>query len=94
LCLTATLGISHVERNGHHFQPGLAYLDEDEQRAALDAHPDFYSTTGGVVAPRLADGQFQTGSLQCVGFGFAALPDMRRWTPPGEWSFDSLGLPE
>lgn len=94
LCLTATLGLTHVERNGHHFQSGLAYLSPDEQQAALAAHGDFYTQNGNVVCPRLAEGSFAIGSLQCVGYGFAALPNMDRWAPPEEWSFDSLGLEE
>ena len=28
LCLAATLGLDHVERNGHHYHPGLSYLPE------------------------------------------------------------------
>jgi hypothetical protein len=76
LCLVATLGLTHVERNGHHYHPGLSYLPEAEQEAALTFHGDLYERRAGRVAPRIVDGQFQIGSLQCVGFGFAVLPDM------------------
>ena len=85
LCLAATLGLEHVERNGHHYHPGLSYLPESEQRAALAAHRDFYSEQHGRISPTVRDGKFEIGSLQCVGFGFAALPDMDSMVPPEEW---------
>lgn len=92
LCLVATLGLSHIERNGHHYHRGLSYLPEPQQAAALAAHGDFYSRQQGVVAPRLVDGQFQIGSLQCAGFGFAVEPDLSSMQSPAEWQFASLGL--
>jgi hypothetical protein len=94
LCLTATLGLTNVERNGHHYHPGLSYLPRKQQLAALERHPDFYAERHGIIAPNLVDGRFQTGSLQCVGFGFAVEPDMDGMQPAGEWEFDSLGLDE
>ena len=92
LCLAATLGFEHVERNGHHYHPGLSYLPRDQQLAALDAHADFYAETNGIIAPRLADGKFSIGSLQCPGFGFAVLPDMSSMVASNDWHYDSLGL--
>lgn len=74
LCLVATLGLSHIERNGHHYHRGLSYLDRSLQDAALAAHPDFYHRVADCVAPRIEDGQFQIGSLHCPGFGFAVVP--------------------
>ncbi len=70
LCLVATLGLKHLERNGHHFQPGLSYLPDAEQQAALEHHGDLYTESHGRVSPRVVDGQFQIGSLQGVGFWF------------------------
>ena len=93
LCLAATLGLDHVERNGHHFHPGLTYLTEAEQQAAWKAHPDFYTRQAGRIAPHLVDGQFKIKSLQCPGFGFAVTPDLSATVPADEWDFASLGLP-
>ncbi|HRX80973.1 MAG TPA: hypothetical protein P5307_18015, partial [Pirellulaceae bacterium] len=76
LCLVATLGLEHIERNGHHYHRGLWYLPRQQQAAALAAHGDFYAEQHGVVAPQLVDGRFDIGSLQCEGFGFAVEPDM------------------
>ena len=93
LCLAATLGLEHVERNGHHFHPGLSYLTVAEQQAAWQAHPDFYTQHAGRIAPHLANGQFRIKSLQCPGFGFAVPPDLEAAVPADEWEFASLGLP-
>ena len=94
LCLAATLGLGHVERNGHHYHRGLSYLPESEQRAALQAHGDFYAEQHGIVSPRLIDGKFKIGSLHCVGFGFDVEPDFGDMQSIDEWEFDSLGLAE
>jgi hypothetical protein len=85
LCLVATLGLEHVERNGHHYHPGLAYLPASQQQAAVTCHPDLYQSSQGVVRPAIRDGQFQIGSLQCIGSGFAVLPDMDEMTPAERW---------
>ena len=92
LCLAATLGLDHVERNGHHYHPGLSYLPESQRRAALAAHPDFYAEHGGIIGPSVRDGRFAVGSLHCVGYGFAVEPEMDAYSPAERWSYDSLGL--
>jgi hypothetical protein len=92
LCLVATLGLDHVERNGHHYHPGLSYLPEVQRRAALQAHPDFYAERGSIVGPCVRDGRFAIGSLQCEGFGFAVEPIMDAMESPGSWRYESLGL--
>ncbi|MCP3693881.1 MAG: hypothetical protein GY917_16885 [Planctomycetaceae bacterium] len=92
LCLVATLGLEHVERNGHHFHPGLSYLATKQQQAALETHPDLYTRCEGRVAPAVQDGKLEIGSLQCDGFGFSVLPDWKDYTPANEWEFSSLGL--
>ncbi len=92
LCLVATLGLTHVERNGHHYHPGLSYLPERQQQAALAAHGDLYAEQNGRIAPRVSSGQFQIRSLQCPGFGFAVEPDLESYEPADTWEFASLGL--
>jgi hypothetical protein len=92
LCLAATLGLEHVERNGHHYHPGLSYLPAAQQEAALAAHSDFYERRAGAIRPRLHDGRFEIASLQCVGYGFAVEPDFASLDSPDAWSFNSLGI--
>ncbi len=90
LCLAASLGLSHVERNGHHFHPGLSYLPVESQTEAFEAHPDFYCRIGETVSPRLKDGEFSIASLHCIGFGFDWRPHEEDWYSPGEVSWNEL----
>jgi hypothetical protein len=88
LCLTATLGLEHVERNGHHYHRGLSYMNADEQQAALAAHGDLYEQRGDVVAPRLSEGRFHIASLQCPGYGFDTLPQFQYLTSADRWPLE------
>ena len=49
LALASLLGLSHVERNGHHYVNGMAGLPASEQQAFLAAHPDLYERSHGAV---------------------------------------------
>jgi hypothetical protein len=42
LAVMASLGVRHVERNGHHYFRGLSMYAEDLQAAIVQAHPDLY----------------------------------------------------
>jgi hypothetical protein len=75
LALVSMLGLTHVERNGHHYVNGMAALPEAEQQAFLAAHPDLYERSHGAVRLRITLGQIGIGSLACVGFASAAAPD-------------------
>jgi hypothetical protein len=75
LALVSILGLSHVERNGHHYVNGMAGLPEAEQAAFLAAHPDLYERSHGAVRLRIARGELTIGSLGCPGFASGALPD-------------------
>ncbi|MEO7336825.1 MAG: mandelate racemase [Caldimonas sp.] len=81
LALVSLLGITHVERNGHHFIDGFAGRPADETAAFLRAHPDLYHEQDGRVRLRLEHGVLRIGSLECAGFASAATPDLRT-TPP------------
>jgi hypothetical protein len=91
LASVALLGISHVERNGHHYFRGLGHLSEAEKRQALTANPDLYERRGDEVFLRITDGTLACASLQVPGMGFAAPPDMAAMTPVEAWEFASLG---
>ncbi len=81
LALVALLGITHVERNGHHYVNGMAGLPVAEQHAFLAAHPDLYELSHGAVRVRIRDGQLAIGSLSGVGFASGALPDWQAMLP-------------
>jgi hypothetical protein len=74
LALVSLLGITHVERNGHHYVDGMAALPATEQQAFLDAHPDLYERSHGAVRVRIRDGGLEIGSLEAPGFASGAMP--------------------
>ncbi len=90
LALVGLLGLTHVERNGHHFIDGFAGRPDAEADACLAAHPDLYHRRDGRVRLRIRDGRIALGSLACPGFAAAALPDVpfldpmpdARWPQP------------
>jgi hypothetical protein len=81
LALVNLLGITHVERNGHHYVNGMAALPRAEQQAFLQAHPDVYEESHGAVRLRIVEGEIALGSLECAGFASGALPDFAAMQP-------------
>jgi hypothetical protein len=81
LALVSLLGITHVERNGHHYVNGMAGLSEREQQAFLGAHPDLYERSHGAVRVRIRDGLLAIDSLGCPGYASAAAPDWASMRP-------------
>jgi hypothetical protein len=78
LALASLLGLTHVERNGHHYVDGFAGASEAEQSGFLEAHPDIYRRDrDGRVRLRIEGGRIQLGSLDCAGFARAAEPAWR-----------------
>jgi hypothetical protein len=77
LALVSLLGISHVERNGHHYVNGMAGAPEDEQAAFILAHPDLYREHDRRTCLAVRDGRLDIASLSCVGFASLAEPDWR-----------------
>jgi len=73
--LVSLLGLTHLERNGHHYVNGMAGLPQAEQDAFLAAHPDLYERSHGAVRVRIADGMLSVGSLDCPGYASRAMPD-------------------
>jgi len=75
LALVSLLGLTHVERNGHHYVNGMAALPVAEQEAFLRSHPDLYERSHGAVRVRIEKGLLQIKSLDCPGFASRAMPD-------------------
>jgi L-alanine-DL-glutamate epimerase-like enolase superfamily enzyme len=80
LALVNLLGMTHVERNGHHYVNGMADLPAGEQDAFLAAHPDLYERKAGAVRLRIRAGRLAIGSLGGMGFASGAEPDWRAMT--------------
>jgi hypothetical protein len=73
--LASLLGLTHLERNGHHYVNGMAGLPQSEQDAFLAAHPDLYERSHGAVRVKIADGMLSIGSLDCPGYASKVMPD-------------------
>ncbi|MFG1203461.1 mandelate racemase [Xanthobacter aminoxidans] len=77
LALVSLLGLTHVERNGHHYLDGMSFAPEDEQAAFLAAHPDLYhQPSGRPVRLAITDGDVRLKSLECQGFALGVTPVM------------------
>lgn len=87
LALASLLGLTHVERNGHHYVNGMADLPASEQQAFLAAHPDLYESSHGAVRLRIEDGMLAIGSLDCAGYASRAAP---QWPSMKEMSWASV----
>lgn len=75
IALISLLGITHVERNGHHYVNGMAGAGEQEQINFLNSHDDLYQTINGRTCTKIVDGKFSVASLQCIGYATNAFPD-------------------
>jgi L-alanine-DL-glutamate epimerase-like enolase superfamily enzyme len=78
LALVSILGLTHVERNGHHYVNGMAALPADEQARFLSAHGDIYERSHGAVRLHIEKGMIQMKSLDCPGYASRALPDWEK----------------
>ena len=80
LALVNLLGITHVERNGHHYVNGMAAQSHAEQQAFQAAHPDLYESSEGAVRLAIRGGRILLGSLAGAGFASGAMPDFAGMT--------------
>jgi L-alanine-DL-glutamate epimerase-like enolase superfamily enzyme len=77
LVLVSLLGLTHVERNGHHYVNGMAGLPQVEQERFLDSHPDLYERSHDAVRLRIDKGMIRMGSLDCPGYASRAMPEWK-----------------
>src|SRR5262249_39662504 len=75
LALGPLLGITHAERNGHHYVDGFGETPAAEAERFLAAHADLYERRGGKVHLAIHDGDLLTASLTVPGFASAVHPD-------------------
>lgn len=81
LVVAAALGMTHIERNGHHYFGRLAQLAPDADDRALAAHPDLFEEAEGATRLRIRDGRISTRSVLSAPFGFAPLLDISGLPP-------------
>jgi L-alanine-DL-glutamate epimerase-like enolase superfamily enzyme len=84
LALGALIGVTHAERNGHHYVDGFADTPDAEAEAFLKAHPDLYTRAAGKVRLAIHDGDLPTGLLTAPGFATAVHPDWSAMPPLAE----------
>jgi len=81
LALGAFLGITHAERNGHHYVDGFGETPAAEAQAFAAAHPDLYADAGQGIRLSIHDGDLLTGSLHSAGFATSVHPDWSALRP-------------
>jgi hypothetical protein len=81
LALGALIGVTHAERNGHHYVDGFADTPATEAQAFLSAHPDLYANDGNKIRLSIHDGDLLTRSLVASGFATSVHPDWSALPP-------------
>jgi hypothetical protein len=91
LAVIATLGITHAERNGHHYFAGMRQFSGSIRHELLRAHGDVYeSHPDGFPIVAIREGRIRTRSVTAAPFGVDFEPDVAEFTPLAEWRADSL----
>ena len=81
LALGALIGVTHAERNGHHYVDGFSDTPVGEAESFLAAHPDLYTRHGSTIRLSIHGGDLSTGSLTSPGFATSAHPVWSAMTP-------------
>jgi hypothetical protein len=81
LALGALIGITHAERNGHHYVDGFADTPRAEAEAFLAAHPDLYKNDAGSIRLSIHAGDLWMRSLITPGFATSVHPDWSTLSP-------------
>ena len=81
LALGAFIGVTHAERNGHHYVDGFGETPAAEAQAFATAHPDLYADVGQGIRLSIHNGDLLTGSLHAAGFATSVHPDWSALRP-------------
>jgi L-alanine-DL-glutamate epimerase-like enolase superfamily enzyme len=83
MALVNLIGLTHVERNGHHYVNGFAGQGAGaaEAKAFLQAQPGLYEASGEQVRLAIRNGMLDIGSLDAPGFAARAHPDWQGLQP-------------
>jgi L-alanine-DL-glutamate epimerase-like enolase superfamily enzyme len=83
LALVNLLGLTHVERNGHHYVNGFGGQGAGpaEQEAFLLAQPGLYESSRNSVRLAVSNGLIDLSSLASPGFATGAYPDWQGLQP-------------
>lgn len=79
LALVSVMGLNHVERNGHHYHPGLSYLAAETYDDIMASHGDLYRLRNGIPEMKIENGKINLQSVNQAGFGFSVEPAMETY---------------
>lgn len=86
LAAVATLGVTSVERNGHHFFAGLSAFPDTVQQQVLANHGDLYQkSSSGWPTLDIRDGELKIDSIVDAPFGVGFEIDVKQFTPSEVW---------
>lgn len=74
LALISLMGLTHVERNGHHYVHGMSGASEQECKSFADMHSGLYRFENGKSFLNIKNGKLDIASLDCTGYASSALP--------------------
>ena len=86
----AVLGVTHAERNGHHYVRGLDHLSEKERQACRELHGPLYRQMEDTTVLDIGQGRIDISSLQVPGLGVGMPVDVEAMVPLAAWNFASL----
>ena len=81
LALGALIGVTHAERNGHHYVDGFAETPAAEAEAFLAAHPDLYAQRRQQGPSRDSRRRSPDGIADRTGFATSVHPDWSALQP-------------
>jgi L-alanine-DL-glutamate epimerase-like enolase superfamily enzyme len=91
LAALASLGVTHAERNGHHYFRGLSMLPEAVQAQTLAQHADLYRRhERGFATLDIRDGAVSVASVVKAPFGIGFALDTTPFPPLSEWTPEEL----
>lgn len=86
LSVMALLGITHVERNGHHYFRGLSMHAQSTQDEVIANHAGFYERHAeGFAALRIENGMLDVRSVNAAPFGCGIALDVTQFEPLNAW---------
>lgn len=86
LSVMALLGVSHVERNGHHYFRGLSMHAQATQDAVIEKHGGLYAQhAAGFAALRIEGGMIDVSSVNAAPFGCGIALDVTQFEPLNAW---------
>ncbi len=86
LSVMALLGVTHVERNGHHYFRGLSMHSPATQDAAISTHSGLYQRhPQGFVTLRIENGTLDLKTVNAAPFGCGITLDVSQFEPLNAW---------